>query len=387
MKKSIFFLNFLVIMLFGLVFFYPAFAWTEPSGTPPDNNVSAPINVSDIDQSKLGGLGLKGSDPGLQYGLSVGNGSLGVAKFSHSRLNNSVIVGGPMSSLEVINSGEANNAVDVSLDGRNATGLRVSNRGSFGTGLSVNSDIGATIVSEVIGLNVISGDVGVLSKADRNVFTGTLYQYTPRKTVAAKTMLAYYEGSDPVGLTTTQYNSRGQLKSNAKLASRGMGISAYGTEYAGYFNGPVEIQGTLRVTGGCSGCGDIAEAITQAEKVGSGEIVATNDDMHLIKATFDMPTVIGVVSTAPSMALNDAVELDGQPVALAGIVPVKVNRENGVINKGDFIAASMVPGIGAKAVLPGTVIGKALQDMREESGTIKVFVSLGYFAGTTCGNN
>lgn len=37
-----------------------AFAWSGPSGTPPSNNVSAPVNVGSASQTKNGSLGVNG---------------------------------------------------------------------------------------------------------------------------------------------------------------------------------------------------------------------------------------------------------------------------------------------------------------------------------------
>ena len=121
-----------------------------------------------------------------------------------------------------------------------------------------------------------------------------------------------------------------------------------------------------------------------AERVEAGEIVATNQRLELIKATNRDATVIGVVSTSPSMTLNDAQYVNGQPVALAGIVLVKVNTENGSINPGDWVTASTTPGVGMKAVEPATVVGKALQGLARGEGQIKIFVDLGWFSGAAC---
>lgn len=64
----------LSLVLFALA----AYAWTGPTGTPPADNVAAPINVGDTSQIKSGGLGVgslvvsggtvinSGTQPGLQ---------------------------------------------------------------------------------------------------------------------------------------------------------------------------------------------------------------------------------------------------------------------------------------------------------------------------------
>lgn len=37
-----------------------AYSWTNPSGTPPNNNVAAPLNVSSVSQVKSGPVGVNG---------------------------------------------------------------------------------------------------------------------------------------------------------------------------------------------------------------------------------------------------------------------------------------------------------------------------------------
>ncbi|MEK7512113.1 MAG: hypothetical protein AAB575_03820, partial [Patescibacteria group bacterium] len=63
MKKIIFVLNFLFLTtVFGFVLLLnQAFAWTEPTNTPPTGNVSAPINVGTSLQSKVGPVGFNGA--------------------------------------------------------------------------------------------------------------------------------------------------------------------------------------------------------------------------------------------------------------------------------------------------------------------------------------
>ena len=74
-------------------------------------------------------------------------------------------------------------------------------------------------------------------------------------------------------------------------------------------------------------------------------------------------TLIGVVSTQPNQLYGDDIftpEENPRPVSLAGRVPVKVNLENGVIQTGDFLTSSSVPGEAMKSTAAGMVIGQAL---------------------------
>jgi len=46
-----------IIIILGFIFISIAvFAWQEPSANPPNNNVPAPLNVSNNAQTKVGGL-------------------------------------------------------------------------------------------------------------------------------------------------------------------------------------------------------------------------------------------------------------------------------------------------------------------------------------------
>ncbi len=90
---------------------------------------------------------------------------------------------------------------------------------------------------------------------------------------------------------------------------------------------------------------------------------------------------IGIVSTKPGLVLgkNDGTTpgvptsvsgeevASGQakavPVALTGRVPLKMSLENGPIYRGDPITTSSIPGVGAKALTAGPIIGYALEEL------------------------
>ncbi len=61
------------ILALLFIFAFAVFAWQEPSQQPPQGNAPAPINVSNTDQSKLGGLGLGGGvGQALQWFKNIG---------------------------------------------------------------------------------------------------------------------------------------------------------------------------------------------------------------------------------------------------------------------------------------------------------------------------
>jgi hypothetical protein len=70
---------------------------------------------------------------------------------------------------------------------------------------------------------------------------------------------------------------------------------------------------------------------------------------------------------------------DRIPLAVAGIVPLKVTAENGAIRPGTLLVASSRAGhaMRAKANPPaGTLVGKALGALAADVGTIDVLVTL-----------
>jgi hypothetical protein len=67
-------------------------------------------------------------------------------------------------------------------------------------------------------------------------------------------------------------------------------------------------------------------------------------------------------------------------VAIVGIVPCKVTNENGPIARGDLLVTSSTPGYAMRGsdrtMLPGAIIGKALQPLSGANGKIEVLVTL-----------
>jgi hypothetical protein len=100
---------------------------------------------------------------------------------------------------------------------------------------------------------------------------------------------------------------------------------------------------------------------------------------------------IGVYSTRPGFVGADKngetrVDAEDIPVAITGIVPTKVDEENGPIEPGDLLTTADLAGYAMKAspvtvagveiYAPGTIIGKAIEPLRTETGVIKVLVML-----------
>ncbi len=145
----------------------------------------------------------------------------------------------------------------------------------------------------------------------------------------------------------------------------------------GFFNGGTQTSGA-----------DFAEQIAvqgseQDYEAGDVLVISSQADRAVeLSAQPFATTVIGVYSTQPAVlagAPDKDGPLSGIPVAITGIVPCKVSAENGAIHRGDLLVTSSKPGYAMRAgVNPpqGTVLGKAMGELKNGTGVIQVLVTL-----------
>lgn len=160
---------------------------------------------------------------------------------------------------------------------------------------------------------------------------------------------------------------------------------------------------------------DLAELLPASEGLEPGDVLVLGPDGQLARSSEAyQTTVVGVYSTKPGFlggvaedaGANEAqvwlgaesaagekidataqLATDGKvPLAIAGVVPVKVTTENGAIQPGDLLTTASLPGHAMKAspidldgveiYRPGTTIGKALEPLGEGTGVISVLITL-----------
>jgi len=91
--------------------------------------------------------------------------------------------------------------------------------------------------------------------------------------------------------------------------------------------------------------------------------------------------VVGVVAHSPGVLLGTT-ESEGHAssaaVAVSGVVGCKVDARFGPVFPGDLLVSSPTPGHAMRAVapLPGTVVGKALEEVTSGAKAIRVLVML-----------
>ena len=121
----------------------------------------------------------------------------------------------------------------------------------------------------------------------------------------------------------------------------------------------------------------VAERLRGDAQYSAGTVVVVGGDRDVTQSTKAHDTrVVGVVTVDPGMTLNAnrGTDLDCPRVVVLGRVQCKVV---GPVAKGDMLTTSDVPGHAQTAhmVVPGTIIGKALQSI-ESDGVIEIVVSL-----------
>jgi len=97
--------------------------------------------------------------------------------------------------------------------------------------------------------------------------------------------------------------------------------------------------------------------------VEEGDIISIRegDGRYVFSAKAYDSALFGVVTSEPSIIIND-LALDNRVfVVSSGEAFVKVSAKNGTINSGDFITSSDIPGVGQKADRSGQIVGIALQ--------------------------
>jgi len=206
-------------------------------------------------------------------------------------------------------------------------------------------------------------------------------------TVGNEGAIAGVFGASDIGGGVVGYSR--QPSSFGVIAFGGIRASAMDHTFAGEFNGPVQIEGNLQVSGDILLPGaDCAEHFAISDSVpiepGSVLVIDAEGKLKMCDAPYDNK-VAGVVSGAgcyrPGIILDgNQGKTGGLPVALVGKVHCKVDAQYGDIQVGDLLTSSPTPGCAMKAVdraqAFGAVLGKALRPLCSGKGVIPILVAL-----------
>jgi hypothetical protein len=127
--------------------------------------------------------------------------------------------------------------------------------------------------------------------------------------------------------------------------------------------------------------GDLAE--NRPSRGGEpGDVVVIGPGGVLAKCTRACDSAVaGIISTNPTLKVGGMADGDTTAaLALVGVVPCKVDASERPIKAGDLLVSSKTPGHAMKAptsrIPAGTVVGKALEDLKSGKGVIQVLVTL-----------
>jgi hypothetical protein len=131
------------------------------------------------------------------------------------------------------------------------------------------------------------------------------------------------------------------------------------------------------------GAADVAEWVQVTGSVEAGDVLELDPSLAQSYRQAQTPCsdlVAGVVSTQPGITLGASTVGPQQALlALSGIVPVKVTNEGGPIQPGDLLVSSSTPGYAMRWAgpepCPCALVGKALEPMADERGTILVLLT------------
>ena len=196
------------------------------------------------------------------------------------------------------------------------------------------------------------------------------------------------------GMTLNSFSDGGGISNSIQFTTNHGGVSSgirmtidkdgnvgIGTTDPGSYRlkvaGNAVITGTLQTQTGS----DFAEEFNVSEKLPAGTVVVMANNGHksvkAAKKAYDK-TVVGIVSDNPSIIAGRVDSGQKVVVAMMGVVSVNVSNINGEIEKGDLLTTSRISGFAMKAdeFKPGTIIGKALENLVGNQGKIKVLVNL-----------
>ncbi|HZR46084.1 MAG TPA: hypothetical protein VFA47_05250 [Candidatus Manganitrophaceae bacterium] len=172
-------------------------------------------------------------------------------------------------------------------------------------------------------------------------------------------------------------------------SSGNVGINQFNPTEKLHVAGNVLVGGNITATGNIAAkFQDVAEWVTSPKPMPAGTVVildGTHSNQVLPSVKPYDTRVAGVVSEMPGVILGEAGD-DKVKVATTGRVKVKVDATKRPVQIGDLLVTSDREGIAMKSEpidisgrsfhQPGTILGKALEPLKEGEGEILVLLSL-----------
>ncbi|MBI3942770.1 MAG: hypothetical protein HY326_07130 [Chloroflexi bacterium] len=325
---------------------------------------NSPAGVGTIGENVAGGVGVKGLSSGSGNGvLGTSFTGIGVRGQHANGSGLGTYIGGVV--------GDSNNS------GFGVVGLSSGAPGVRGTSdTSTGVEAVSTSGSGVTGLSTSGIGVNGTSSSNHGVSATSSGTGT-----AGAALAATANGSSGIAIYGVSTSSDATLV----IANKGSGdlIRAFGTNTAGNLRFQVDQAGNVKADGTyTSPAADFAELLPAAEELVPGEVLAIAPDGRLSRSTQAyQTTVAGVFSSQPAFLGGFEEGNQGKvPLAVVGVVPVKVSAENGAVQAGDLLVTSATPGYAMRCEervkCIGAIIGKALGQLDKGLGIIQVLITL-----------
>lgn len=172
--------------------------------------------------------------------------------------------------------------------------------------------------------------------------------------------------------------------SSILLSVRNNGSKVFSVDATGY----VTATGTIQANNTNPGPGDVAEFVNLAagETVEAGDVVIVDTNglnQYRKSDTAYAKNVAGVISGSGAFLIG-AGGSNRAPLALAGLVKVKVTDENGSIGVGDYLVSASKPGHAMKydsgSGKSAGLVGMALEPLAAGEGRILILINKGLMA-------
>ena len=287
--------------------------------------------------------------------------------------------------------------VGTGVKGQSTTGTGVYAVSDSGTGLSANGDTGVFAVGTTNGVSALSSSGTAVAGLSGHyavyaVGTGGTHANAALRSDNLNTtdgIAAYFTNQS--GFPTLELDQSGSGRV-MDLQNGGDAGGAGGGDFIAGYSKDSSFDLQFRITSSGQGRSDVgwttpaedfAELLPAVAGLEPGDVLVIDLDGTLARSTEAyQASVAGVYSTQPGFLGGQPVEgeVSGTiPLAVVGVVPVKVSAENGAIHPGDLLVTSATPGYAMKAGSnppQGTVIGKALEPLNVGTSLIKMLATL-----------
>jgi len=186
----------------------------------------------------------------------------------------------------------------------------------------------------------------------------------PQAATAAAQIFNTDNGVNSSGLIIKLGNSSANTSSTNKWVT----FEQSGIGIVGMIKGA---SGGTGVTYQTSGIADFAEYMKKDknQNIDFESVLCLNIDGLVYPCDKKSENIVGIASEHPSFLGGENLGERSIPVGLVGEVLTKVSNINGDIKPGDLLTSSSIPGVGAKAIKPTTMVGRALESFNSSDCT------------------